>query len=166
MLPTLAAVAHPAQASKLELAAPFLITILIILVSIAIYHEIVVRLELHYSRDWTERELKEIDPDRAPGTYALSSLWVIDAAQLPTILGTPLGGLFILRKVYTTEFLVFYTAVLAFGLIFSLYFLRQVRINRYPGRGPRLAGYRVSPVAIGGIALNIVCAVIAAFLVQ
>jgi hypothetical protein len=160
------ATAQAAAVSKLELAAPFLITILIITVSVGVYNEIAQRLELYFAHDWTQEELDEVDPDRAPSSYALASVWAMDAAQIPTIIGTPAASLFILHKNYTTGFLVFYTGVLTFGLMFFFYFLRQVRIHRYSARGLRLAGFRISLLALGGIGFNGACAIIAAYVVQ
>ena len=164
--PPVAAFVHDAPPSQLELAAPFLIMALIILVSVFIIHEVILKLEAYLAGDWTEAELLRIDADRAPSTHALAALWAIDAAQIPAIIGAPAASLFILRKAYTTGFLVIYTTVLAGGLIFFFVFLRQVKIQAYPGRGCELLGVRFSPLAIGGIALNLAGAGSAAFLIR
>jgi hypothetical protein len=152
--------AHP---SGFTLAAPFLLTSFIIVLSVVTTHAVVSRGESWMTKDWTPDELKDVEAHQSPQTYAQTLPWVVDAAQIPAILGTPLAGIFVLEK---KNVLVFYTAVLGIGAIVFFYFLMKVKAYDYSERGLKLLGYRVSPLAIGGIILNLVCAVLAAWVIQ
>lgn len=157
---------NPNKISSLELAAPFLFTIVILLVSVVAIHEIAVRLEQHFERNWAPKELKRISPDRAPGTYALAVIWAIDTAQIATIVGTPLSTLVILRHVYKATFIIPYTAILGLGILVFSFNLRQVEITKYRARGFEVFGYRLTPVTIAAIALNVAGATVAAYIVR
>jgi uncharacterized membrane protein len=154
----------PSHISGLELAAPFLYTIVVLLVTVVGIHEIRVRLEQHFERGWTKSQLEKVPPDRAPATHALAVLWAIDTSQIATTVGAPLGALVILRKVYTSTFLIPYTLVLALGLIMFFYNLRQVKIGKL--HGFELLGYRITPVTIAAIILNAIGALVAAFVIH
>jgi len=160
------AASHGEHFSRLELAAPFLITAVLLSLSIVLIPEVIDRLTRFLEEGWTEKQLNSIEADRAPATHALAAVWAIDASQIPTIVGAPAAGLLILHKAYTKGFLVAYTAMLAFGLIFFFYFLRQVNVLRYKRLGPKVFGYRISPMVIGGVALNVIAAVAAAIFVK
>jgi len=154
------------HASHLELAAPFLITFLILFVSTPLFSLIEKRLEEHYSFGWEPDELARVDAVRAPSTHALAMSWAIDAAQIPTIFGTPAAGIFILRKVFSDEFLIAYTGALASGLVIFIYFLTRVKIHGYVRHGVKLWGFRYSPLALAGMGLNLACAIAAPYLVR
>jgi hypothetical protein len=149
-------------ASPLERATPFLIGILILLVSVVTTHEVIRRAEDYLLKPWSTQELDQFKPHLSPRTYVLGLPWVVDVAQIPALLGTPLAGIFVLKH---ANFILLYTAVLAVGLMVFFYFLQKVAVNKYRELGLKVLGYRVSLLVIGGIALNLVCAALAAWVV-
>jgi hypothetical protein len=157
---------HTGGASTFELALPFLITIFIILLTVATTNEVKVRGEGKLTEGWTKTELEEIAADRSPETYAQAFPWVVDAAQIPSVIGTPLVGLLVLRRTYQLEFIVLYLLVVVIGIMVFVHFLRKVDIYRYKDRGHKRLGYQVSPLALGGLALNTVAILVAIFVVK
>jgi hypothetical protein len=143
-----------APSTRLERVAPFLLGIFILAVSVMTTHEVIERTTNHLLGGHTKDELDSIKPNLSPKTYVLGLPWVVDVAQIPALLGTPLAGLFVLKH---NDFLVLYTAVLTAGLMIFFYFLRKVPVNDYRKWGYEVVGYRVSVLVIGGIALNAVC---------
>jgi hypothetical protein len=51
-------------------------------------------------------------------------------------------------------------------MLLTVWFMRYVNIYQYTFRGVRLLGYGVTPIAIGGIFLNLFAALAAAFLAR
>jgi hypothetical protein len=143
-----------------EPATPFLVGILILLVSIATTRAVVEKAEKHMTKDWTPEMLRKakIKPKRSPYTHVLDLGWVVDVAQIPALLGTPLAGLFILDR---RVILLPYTAVLAAGLIVFFGFYLMDEVHTYERFAPVYKGYRFSVITCGAIFLNFICAIIA-----
>lgn len=153
----------PAGTSWLERAAPFLIGIFILLVSVPATHQVVKQASENVLKRWTQEQLHAQEPEQSPETQVLSFPWVVDSAQIPAILGTPLAGLFIIDHANFYNFIILYTGVLTGGLLLFFYFLQKVPVDDYGAFGKRVLGYRVSPMIICGIGLNLLCAVLAAW---
>jgi hypothetical protein len=149
--------------SPLALAAPFLIADLIVLVSILTTNSVVKRAEKQMSAGWDKGELSTVESHKSPETHALTIPWAVDAAQIPSMFGVPLGGLAVLNEAYGQVFLIAYTAVLAVGLIIFMHFLDQLEINDYEDYCAKIYGYKVSWLTISALVLNTICAPIAAF---
>lgn len=143
-----------------EPATPFLVGVLILLVSIGTTRAVAEKAEERMTKGWTTEMLREagIDPKKSPYTHVLALAWVIDVSQIPALLGTPLAGLFILDHRIV---LLPYTAVLAAGLIVYFGFYLMKDINGYETLGREYRGYRFSLITCGAILLNLVCALIA-----
>jgi hypothetical protein len=149
--------------SSLGRATPFLIGIVILLVSVVTTHEVIRHAEEHVLKSWTPEALGKLKPHRSPETYVLGLPWVVDVAQMPALLGTPISGLFVLKH---TNFLLLYTVVLAIGMVIFFYCLQKVPVNSYGQYAHYVLGYRVSLLVIGGVGLNLVCAALAAWAVN
>lgn len=143
-----------------ERATPFLIGILILCISIVTTHAVVEKAEARMTSGWTPDLLKKagIDPTMSPHTHVLGLAWVVDVAQIPALLGTPLVGLFILKH---HIILLIYTAVMAVGIIVFLIFYLMKKITDYDRLNIKYRGYRVSIVVGGGILVNLLCAALA-----
>jgi hypothetical protein len=152
--------------STFELVLPFIITILIIILTVVTTNEVKVRAEGHLTADWSKDELDEIDADRSPKTYAQAFPWVVDAAQIPAVIGTPLVGLLVLRQTYQLGFILGYLVAIGVGITLFVHFLRKVDIYRYKDKGHKLLGYQISPLALGALVLNAVAILVAAFVVK
>jgi hypothetical protein len=152
------------QLTPLERAAPFLIAVVALIVSSLLVREIVARLEDFLMGDWTAEKLMMVEPDRAPQTYAQTVIWAIDAAQLPALIAIPVAAIIALRHTYTWVFALCYGTATA-TLLIMLWFVRGVNIFRYSFAGMTIFGYGITPVAVGGIVLNTLAALAAAFLV-
>lgn len=152
---------HHGGPATIVLILPFLITILIIVLTVVTSNEVKVRGEQHFREGWTEKELEEVDSHRSPNTYAQALPWVVDAAQIPAVIGTPLVGLLVLRKTYQLEFIVAYLSLIIIGIGVFVHFLRKVDISDYPDKGRKVWGYQVSPLALGGLALNALAIIVA-----
>lgn len=159
------ALSHVSNASRWERAAPFLAAILLVLLSVLAAHIVVKQLATHFSTAYDDKELKKIDNRRAPNTHAQAAYWAVDAAQIPIGIGAPLATVILLRKVYNSDFVVVYLVALVIGLGFCVYFLYQVNIERYGGRGFTPFKFRITPVTIMVLILNIVGAIVAAYVV-
>jgi hypothetical protein len=158
-------VVHAATPPWLERAAPFIVGIFILLVSVATTHQVIKQTKEYILRKWTSEELASIAPHLSPETQFLGLPWVVDAAQIPALLGTPLVGLFILKPINYVALIVIYTGVLAIGLLIFFYFIQKVPVIDYEDLGLDVLGYRISLVVLGGIGLNLACAVVAAVVV-
>lgn len=158
------ALSHVAEATRLERAAPFLAAIALVLLSVLAAHVAVKQLSTHFAEPYNKREREKIDNRKAPGTHAQAAYWAVDAAQIPIGIGAPVAAVILLRKVYDSDFVVVYLLTfLVFGIGFCAYFLYQVKIERYPGRGLKPFGFLITPVTIVVVALNGLGAVIAAY---
>jgi MFS family permease len=169
MHPVVASTAHAVTTpSALELATPFLITILLILVTSIFSPAIIDRLTTHFRDGRTDGQLQGYKRgSRDPRTHAQHSVWAIDAALIPTIIGAPIAGVLVLRSSYSTRFLIFYLVVAVAGLAVLVYFVLETDIAAYAGRRrPGVGRYRLSWVALGGIGLNFACACVAAYVVK
>jgi hypothetical protein len=146
------------QTTPFERAEPFLITVAVLLVSIALVHAIIVRMEKLYNEGWTPEELAMVSAERAPTTYALTITWALDAAQLPALVAVPVTAIVALRHSYTWVFVLCYGATAA-TILLTVWFMRYVNIYQYTFRGAQVLGYGVTPIAIGGSFLNLLAAV-------
>jgi hypothetical protein len=158
--------AAPSTPSQFELASPFLITVLIILISAFLVPEIVKRLDEHYGEGWKEDERKSVNPDRTPETHARAAVWAIDTAQIPTMIGTPAASVFILYKSFPPPFLVGYTAIILGSVVVCVAFRQWVPPLWYARVGLSLKHFRISLLMLSGIALNLIAAGIAAFIID
>jgi hypothetical protein len=143
-----------------EPATPFLVGILILLVSIPTTRAVAEKAEARITKGWTPAMLKAADakPKQSPHSHVLALAWIIDVAQIPALLGTPLAGLFIFdRRIVLLP----YTTVLAAGLIVFMVFYLMKDIDSYERFCREYKGYRISVVTSGALLLNLVCAVIA-----
>jgi hypothetical protein len=133
---------------------------LILLVSIATTRAVAEKAEERMTRGWTDDMLQKagIRPTTSPHTHVLGLAWVIDVAQIPALLGTPLAGLFVFGR---RAVLLPYTAVLAGGLIVFMTFYLMQDINTYERFTRTYRGYRFSAITSGAILLNLVCALVA-----
>jgi hypothetical protein len=143
-----------------ERATPFLIGILILLLSIVTTRAVVEKAEARMTEGWTPDTLREagIDPARSPNTQVLGLAWVVDVAQIPALLGTPLVGLFILKHHIV---ILLYTAVMIAGMIVFLIFYLMKEITDYDRLNIKYRGFRVSIITGGAILVNTLCAVLA-----
>jgi hypothetical protein len=187
-------VATPAPVYKpngFEAASPFLVTILLIILSAMVMPDIIARMEgafkkalakqkeaeeakLAAASAQAEAEGKQPSPvekqkkpplDLAPETQAAASIWAIDTAQIPMMIGTPAASAFVLYKAIPEEFTIGYVAVLTLGVGFFLVFRRWMSIYWYASRGPRIFGLHFSLLTLTGIGLNAVGAIIAAIFI-
>jgi hypothetical protein len=157
---------HPGGPPTFELVLPFLITIFIIVLTVVLSNQVKERAEAHLKEGWTVPELDEVEGHKSPETYAQAFPWVVDAAQIPSLIGTPLAGLLVLRSTFQLEFITAYFGVIVVGIILFVHFLRVVDIYGYKDKGMELFGYQVSPLAIGGIVLNVLAILAAIFVVR
>lgn len=141
-------------------ATPFLIGIMILLVSIATTRAVIEKAEERMTRGWTPSKLQEtgVAPPESPHTHILGLTWVADVAQIPALLGTPLVGLFILKHHIV---ILLYTGVLAAGLIVFFCFYLMKEIGDYERYSKTYHGFRFTVITGGAILVNLVCAAIA-----
>lgn len=159
-------IAVASKLSSFELASPFLITVFIILISAFLVPEIVKRLDEHYGEGWKEGERESVNPDRTPETHARAVVWAIDTAQIPTMIGTPAASVFILYKSFPPPFMVGYTAIILGAVVVCVAFRQWVPPLWYARVGLTLKHFRVSLLMTSGIALNLIGAGIAAFVIR
>jgi hypothetical protein len=155
----------PSHVSGLELAAPFIIGAVVIVLSVALSNLVVDKLTRHFERGWTPEELREAR-GRHPERYAVQAVWAIDAAQILPVLATPLLGLLLLRNHYSTGLLVYFIAAAVFVVVAGLYMIDQVDIDKYPAKGWDPLGVRVTRVAAAGIVLNGLGVLLSAFVLK
>jgi hypothetical protein len=141
--------------AALEPAIPFLIAIIVLLLSAVLVEEITERLTKHFEEGWNEEELLNVLPDRSPKTHAQTASWIVDIAQIPAVIAPSAAGLIISYHAFESIFLTIYTVVFALGILAFCYYLRQVDILKYRTRGPKLLKYRLSPLVVGGTVLNL-----------
>jgi hypothetical protein len=141
-------------------ATPFLIGIILLIITVVTTKAVIEKAEARIMRNWTPELLKQLesDPKTSPKTGILSLTWVVDAAQIPVLLGTPLVGLFALEHHVNV---VLYTAVMAAGIVVFLIVYLIKEITDYDRLRLEYRGLRLSIITGGGILVNLVCAVIA-----
>jgi hypothetical protein len=146
--------------SRSERATPFLIGVLLLLITIVTTRAVIEKAEARITHGWTPELLREagIDPTMSPNTHVLGLAWVVDVAQIPVLLGTPLVGLFILKHHIDV---LLYTTVMAAGIIVFLIFYLMKQINDYDRLNIEYRGHRLSLITGGGIMVNLLCAVLA-----
>jgi hypothetical protein len=154
------------QPKAIELASPFLITVLIILVSALLVPLIVRSLSKHFEEGWAPEELKNVLPARSPKTHAAAAIWAMDAAQIPSMLGTPAASAVLLFHTLPKDFIDGYTAVLAVGLIFFVIFIMYIPPLWYRRHSLRIWRLRFTPLVLTGIGLNFLGAGISAFVIK
>lgn len=137
-------------------AAPFVMSIVILGLSVVLVPEITKRLEEHYTRGWLESEVHLVKSERTPSTHSKAAYWVVDIAQIPTIVGPPTAGLVVSHAAYSPTFLVIYTIILALGLGLFFYYNSRVAIADYWQKGIPIGPYHISPLIQGGILFNLI----------
>jgi hypothetical protein len=149
-----------ATTSRWDRATPFLIGIILLIITVVTTKAVIEKAEARITRDWTPEMLKllERDSKKSPKTALLSLTWLADAAQIPVLLGTPLVGLFILEHHVNV---VLYTAVMAAGIVVFLIAYLMQEITDYDRLRLEYRGLRLSIITGGGILVNLACAVIA-----
>lgn len=152
---------HTASYSWLGRMAPFLLGIFILVVSVTTTHQVIKQANDYIVRKWPAEWLNKIPANLHPATQLQGLPWVVDAVQIPAILGTPLAGLFILKPINYIVLIIVYTGVLAAGLSLFFYFIQKVEPIDYHEKGFERLGYRVSWVVAIGIAVNAMCAALA-----
>jgi len=147
--------------SQLEVAAPFILGELLLLVSVIVAPELLDKVTVYFGGP-----AKNKDPQDAAATKARVVLWAVDAALIPVITLGPVATLFILRHEYKGVFLILYVVAFVASVVSVFVFIRQAKILKYASSGPRLGMYRFSPVVMCGIAFNAVAGCIAAFVIK
>jgi hypothetical protein len=141
------------SASRWDHATPFLIGICLLLITVGTTKAIVKKAEAGIREEWTP-----VNQKKKAKTHLLPMAWVVDVAQIPVLLGTPLVGLFILQHHING---LSFTAVMSVGIIAFMVVFSTDEINDYSRFDIKVGPLTVGIITLGGILVNLVCAVIA-----
>jgi hypothetical protein len=141
------------SASRIDRATPFLIGICLLVITAGTTKLVIDKAERHIREEW-----KPVDETNEQNIHILPLNWVVDVAQIPVLLGTPLVGLFILQHQINA---LSYTAVMTGGIVAFVIVLSVKQINDYGRFDFKIGRIRVGIITAGGIFVNLVCAVIA-----
>ncbi len=90
----------------------------------------------------------------------------MDAAQIPSMIGTPAASAVLLYHSLPLGFLVGYTTMLAGGLGFFVIFVEHIPPLWYRRKSLKVWLVRFSPLVVTGVFLNLLGAGVAAFVIR
>ena len=145
----MAAYADEAAPTHLEVAAPFLLTGLVVLVGAALSTVVVARARLEYARILDEAGV----PDSMrivslrPESLADMGNWLMDGAGMFGAVTGPLIGVSLLYERFSETVIVLYSAVILLNVAGFALFVTQVSPRGYPNRpfGWHVGGHVVGP---------------------
>jgi len=157
--------AHRHHGVSWILVIPFVIGILINVISAFTNEEINEKAKAHFVKDAPDDQLKTVPDYISPATVGQSLPWAMDASQIPAVIGTPLIALLVLRSTYALQVIVLYLVVIVGGIVLFRFYLKSVKIYAYEQHGKTKLGHW-TPLTIGGVVLNLVAMAIAIIIVK
>ena len=154
-VPTLVLAATHDLTSRGDRATPFLIGICLLVVTVGTTKMVLEKAEARIRAEW-----KPVDEEKEAETHLLPLAWLVDVAQIPVLLGTPLVGLFILQRHING---LSFTAVLSGGIVIFAIVFTAKRINQYSRFDLKIGPLSVGIITLSGILVNAACAAIAYF---